>query len=215
MSLTPVVFPSLGDAWATILSWILENGSIVRDDDCRLLEVRNLSCAIEDIDEADPVIAAHASPLRVALMCEKYASTEIVPPYPISYGGRLYDANGVDQVALAVSRLRSKPETKSASLCLQLPGDDYIPCLIALDFKLRDERLDMSAIYRSQNVFASQPGNLIALRRLQRSVAAELETVAGRIALHAMSAHIYEVDWTSAAQVTTCRVPRHEPSSDA
>jgi thymidylate synthase len=75
------------------------------------------------------------------------------------------------------------------------------PCLTAVDFKIRKDKLLMTALYRSQNIFTKQPGNILALRDLQETVANRIEVPAGNINLFAASAHIYEPDWRSAEEV--------------
>ena len=59
----------------------------------------------------------------------------------------------------------------------------------------------MTAVYRSQNVYASQPGNVCALRDLQAEIANSLSAGTGVLTLHVMSAHIYENDWGAAHEI--------------
>lgn len=64
-----------------------------------------------------------------------------------------------------------------------------------IDFKYRDSKPDMTVVYRSQNIFWSHPGNMIALRRIQNDVATALGYTMGTIELVVISAHIYEDDY--------------------
>jgi hypothetical protein len=50
----------------------------------------------------------------------------------------------------------------------------------------------MTAFYRSQNVFSSQPGNLLALRNIQQDVADSLSVDLDVVELIVDSAYIYE-----------------------
>ena len=193
--------PSLGVAWLRALRLVLDEGQWVDDGPERLLEVRPLIMRLASVDEDDPILRRHADQDRIELMLRKYRSLDVLPEYPISYGGLLYDNEGVDQVAWVVDRLRAKLETKSATICLHRPGEKHLSCLSLLDFKLRDNRLSMTTVYRSQNVFASQPGNVLALRRIQRDVAGRIGFPAGTFDLFALSAHIYERDLEAADRV--------------
>jgi thymidylate synthase len=194
--------PSLGVAWLQALQLILQEGRWIDDGPQRLLEVRPLIARIASVDEEDPIITTSADRGRVELMLRKYSSCDILPEYKISYGRLLYDNGGVDQIDWVVNRLQSKPETKAATITLHRPGEAEPSCLSLLDFKLRDDRVAMTAVYRSQNVFASQPGNVMALRRVQCDVATRLALQAGTFDLVALSAHIYESDLEPAQQVS-------------
>jgi len=192
---------SLGEAWLLSIYLTLSNGEWILDGDTPLREFRLLHVVIDAIDDDDPVITRLADHNRILLMRRKYGSCGIVPPYKISYGKLLYDNEGVDQVSWLVERLRAKGETKAATITLHRPGETELSCLSLLDCKLRNGALDMLALYRSQNVFASQPGNLLALRNLQCHIAKEVGATVGLFALYAASAHVYEKDIEQARQV--------------
>jgi thymidylate synthase len=185
---------SLGVAWLQAMQLILQRGQWIHDGPDRLIEIRPLVLRIASVDEDDPIITSLADQGRIQLMLRKYASCDILPEYKISYGSLLYNNEGVDQIEWVIKRLLAKPETKAATITLHRAGETELSCLSLLDFKLRDNRLEMTAVYRSQNVFASQPGNIMALRRIQCHVASRLGLEAGMFDLLALSAHIYESD---------------------
>ena len=193
--------PSLGVAWLHALQLILQKGQWIEDGPQRLLEVRPLILRIASVDDDDPIITTSADRSRIELMLRKYQSCDILPQYKISYGRLLYDNDGVDQIEWVINRLQAKPETKAATIALHRPGEAEPSCLSLLDFKLRDDQVAMTAVFRSQNVFASQPGNVLALRRVQCDVATRLGLRAGTFDLFALSAHIYESDIQYAQQV--------------
>ncbi len=192
---------SLGVAWIDCLRHVLEHGARISDGPQRLLEVLGYHCTVTSVDADEPLIRQFADSERIRLMHRKYASTEVLPQYTISYGALLYDHHGVDQVEWAVHRLLGKRESKSATIGLHTPGADDVSCLSLLDFKVREDTLHMTAVYRSQNVYASQPGNLLALREVQEHVAAEVGAAVGDLSLHALSAHVYEADESAAAGI--------------
>ena len=76
-----------------------------------------------------------------------------------------------------------------------------LACLSLMDFKLRNNLLDMTAVYRSQNAFESFPGNLIALREIQKDLADELSVEVGTFELAVLSSHIYERDFDSVQSI--------------
>ena len=188
----------LGPSWITCLRTVLVHGATIFDGPQELREIRNYQMTVDPITADDPVLLRFADPDRIGLMYRKYASLDVLPEYKISYGALLYDHQGVDQIAWVTRRLGEKRETKSATITLHTPGDSELSCLSMLDFKIRDEALHLTAVYRSQNVYASQPGNMLALHEVQRRVAADVRADVGELTLHAVSAHVYEADLDAA-----------------
>jgi hypothetical protein len=89
---------------------VLDEGQWVDDGPERLLELRPLIMQLASVNEDDPILRRHADQDRIELMLRKCRSLDVLPEYPISYGGLLYDNEGVDQVAWVVDRLRAKLE---------------------------------------------------------------------------------------------------------
>ena len=128
-------------------------------------------------------------------MKKKYATCGLVGDYKIDYGSYIYDNNGVNQIDWVIDRIRNKPETKSATITLHKPGEEKLACLSMIDFTYRNGLLDMSVVYRSQNIYWSHPGNLLALRQIQTDVAQALGYKLGVVELAVISAHIYKDDF--------------------
>ena len=186
---------SLGEAWVTAMKTIMCRGEIVHDDDVKLKEICNFYITLENISDLDPIILRYADKNRVELMKKKYSTCGLVGDYKIDYGSYIYNNNGINQIEWIINRIRNKNETKSATITLHKPGEEKLACLSLIDFKYRNNMLDMTVVYRSQNVFWSQPGNMLALRRIQNDVATALGYNIGCIELVIMSAHIYEDDF--------------------
>lgn len=192
---------SLGKVWIECMRDVLCYGEKICDEDSTLLEIRNYYVTISKSDEQDAILRAFADQKRIALMKEKYNSCSILPGYKLSYGKLLFNNCGIDQIEWVTNRLRSKAETKSATISMHIPGKDNLSCLSLLDFKLRNGTLDMSVIYRSQNILASQPGNFIALAQLQQRIAMDLQVETGVIEGIILSAHIYGYDIKVAGEI--------------
>ncbi|SCF22207.1 thymidylate synthase [Micromonospora viridifaciens] len=195
-------FDRFSTAWLSCLRLVLAHGSPVRDDGLLLREVLNVSLTASDCIYED-LLAAGAEVDRIELMVEKYESMNVLPMYPMSYGRLFREHAGVDQLDWLIRRLKLRPESKSATIGFHTPGADTLSCISLVDCKLRDGRLHLTGVYRSQNVYASQPGNAYALRRLQDRIADELGARTGTLTLHVMSAHIYERDWDAAERVVS------------
>lgn len=59
----------------------------------------------------------------------------------------------------------------------------------------------MNVVYRSQNIYWSHPGNMLALRQIQKDVADELNLKMGKVDLVVFSAHIYESDFDRVKEI--------------
>ena len=191
----------LGEAWFESMKLVLSSGQDFYDGDIKLKEIRNLYVSIEDIDEHAEILEKYADRSRIELMKKKYFTCGLVGDYKIDYGSYIFNNNGVNQFEWLYERLKNKPETKSATIVMHVPGEENLTCLSMLDFKLRDDKLYMTAVYRSQNIYASQPGNLVALRNLQKALAEKLEVNVGGVELVVMSAHIYENNYDAANKI--------------
>lgn len=184
-----------GKAWLAAMQIVMQKGRDIWDEDVSLREVQNLYITIEGIDETDCILAKYADKDRIMLMKKKYATCGLVGDYKIDYGSYIYDNDGVNQIEWLINRIKNKPETKSATISLHKPGEDKLACLSMLDFKYRENMLDMTVIYRSQNIFWSHPGNMLALHQIHQDVATALGYMIGKIELIIVSAHIYASDF--------------------
>lgn len=192
---------TLGEAWISAMRIVMEEGADIFDEEIPLREIRNLYIEIQDVSEKDPILVQYADHERIKLMKEKYATCGLVGDYKIDYGSYIYNNNGVNQIDWVINRMRRKPETKSATITLHRPGEDMLACLSMIDFKYREGKLDMSVIYRSQNIFWSHPGNMLALRKIQEDVSSALNYKIGKIDLIVLSAHIYGHDFANVQHI--------------
>lgn len=186
---------TLGNAWIAAMETVMAKGEDIFDEDVQLREIRNLYITIDTVSDSDPILRAYADHDRIELMKKKYATCGLVGDYKIDYGSYIYDNNGVNQIDWVIDRIRNKPETKSATITLHKPGEEKLACLSMIDFKYRNGLLDMSVVYRSQNIYWSHPGNLLALRQIQTDVAQALGYRLGVVELAVISAHIYKDDF--------------------
>lgn len=184
-----------GQAWLAAIRAVMSRGKDIWDGSIPLREVQNLYLTIEKIEEKDPILEKYADKDRIVLMKKKYATCGLVGDYKIDYGSYIYNNSGINQIDWVINRIKNKPETKSATITLHKPGESMLACLSMLDFKYREGVLDMTVIYRSQNIFWSHPGNMLALHHIHQDVADALGYALGKIELIVISAHIYTDDF--------------------
>jgi thymidylate synthase len=112
-----------------------------------------------------------------------------------SYGARLRDYGGRDQVEWVVERLLADPASRSATITTFEPLNDttYIPCVSMLDFwRPRGDAVDLVVYAHSLDFGKKAYGNLVELARLQAEVAGRLDAGVGSLTIHVKSAHVYE-----------------------
>jgi len=85
--------------------------------------------------------------------------------------------SGINQIESIVQDLIAKPGYSCLSFVILRPADlidkfrpGYVPCPIAGDFKFRDQRLDLSVMFRTSDALAVGYADIYYLRELQRLV---------------------------------------------
>lgn len=119
-----------------------------------------------------------------------------------AYGPRLRD-----QLPIIVGRLAADPDTRQAVTTLWDPKYDAAggkkdhPCTTAFVFQIRDGKLNMSTLMRSNDLFHGWPYDSQQFAMLQLTMAGVLEVPVGTYTHHAVSAHLYEPHWAAAREM--------------
>ena len=208
---TPLIeAETLGKCWLTCISTVLRYGQLAVDEDVEILEILGLTVHILLPHVEDPIIATLGDESVIARTLAKFSKNAYMPDRPFTYGDCIYNHNGVDQFEWLVERLHAKRETKSATICLLSAGSHAInlPCLTVLDAKIRDGRLELQFMFRSQNVFGRQYANLLALAQLQYDLAERCNVAVGALRGYIASAHIYAFDTESATRIVSGQYQR-------
>lgn len=190
---------SIGEAWEALLEATYRSDGTVRDDGMELRELVNVTVVVEaplpPVD-ADPFVRRNTDDELVQWMHDNFHSTAPIEGWGYSYGRRLYDFDGVDQIEHVKEKLAENPESKSATVSAMYPPEDgrHVPCICTLDFKVRDG-LVLTTFFRSQDVGTKFGPDLLALEEIFEDVAENLDVPGNRLVVHIASAHIYESDY--------------------
>lgn len=187
---------SIVKAWKKAKTLILKKGIKVLDDNEVLFEVLDLFLIIRKPETSDQELEIQNEEMK-NWMLSNFTEIKDIPELhnSKSYGWRLYNYQGKNQIDWIIDKLKKKRTTKSATIVTIHPEDeDYIPCVSLLDFKIRDEELILSVTCRSLDFGKKSLYNLYALSDIAHNVAKELQI--NRIVLKAyvISAHVYEKD---------------------
>ena len=122
-----------------------------------------------------------------------------------TYGNRLRSHfSRIDQINEAIDRLKNCQESRRAISVTWDPtidsANDEVPCMILVDFKIRDDKLYTSALWRSHDIYGAWFPNAVGLTYLAQYVAKKLDIAIESITIHSISAHIYEVNFDEAKE---------------
>ncbi|MGJ6966208.1 hypothetical protein ACSDR0_30300 [Streptosporangium sp. G11] len=181
---------------------VTDNGGPALDDRGPIIEAPAVLFEVTGLTWDDPVLKCYGDAGKIPLYSSKFSERSIVPPFKYSYGGRLRQFLGVDQLGWIADVLRAKPYTKSGWISLTAPGEppDAVPCLTSLAFRLRAGRLVMTAAFRSQNVYTSYL-NYVPLRGIQSEVADGLTVGCGSMRVFVDVPHIYTADRAAVGEI--------------
>lgn len=114
-----------------------------------------------------------------------------------AYGPRLRGTGDGGQIRRVVEQLRRKPASRQAVIQI-LRADDLdsgqhdVPCTIALQFVVRQDRVSLVTFMRSNDALWGLPHDVFAFTMLQEIVARELGLEVGPYMHHVGSLHLYE-----------------------
>lgn len=192
------------DAWKKSLKYILDNGVdfIDRDErNCR--ETLNLTIIVKDpeydydkpidiMQQFEWVYPSKEELESIMLSREQPAS------YEYSYGPRIFNFKGVDQINdFILPLLKKDPTSRRAIITLFDPSTDSnllsknVPSLLYIYFKIKEDKLTLTCSIRSNDLFIGWPGNIYQIIMLQRHVAELLGIKTGELTTISGSAHIF------------------------
>ena len=127
-----------------------------------------------------------------------------------TYGQRLRSWFGRDQIEQVIEKLIGEIDAASAVMTLWYVKDHEkggSPCLNHIWLRVVDNELSLTAVLRSNDMFAAWPANAMGLRSLQKHIRNEIcqrsqydLRLAPLITL-SQSAHIYDDTWSNAEQL--------------
>ncbi len=129
-------------------------------------------------------------------------SAKQIPGIAYTYGQRLRDHDGVDQIANIIELIKARPFSKKmVAFTAKVPEDwnevhkGDTPCLTQVLFSIQDNQLFMTTHFRSQDMVHGWPRNVFSLLKLQKMVAEEAGYGMGTFVMITHSAHIYSDDY--------------------
>lgn len=120
--------------------------------------------------------------------------------------------NRVDQLGTIINRLKEKPKSKQLfsitfdpllDIQPRRPFNPSMPCLTALDFKFRDDKLCLFALFRSHDFGRKAYGNYIGLGRLLNFVCEKTGFHLGKLVVYSRSAHVRSKEFKAISNIVS------------
>lgn len=212
----------IADGWETLVRKIMEEGQEIKDERGSLTrELLNIMVSIKrplGKDLSDYYLGNIANLKNIKIPEGYFWSGEKLDIYSeqfiskdrqgfiYTYGNRLREHfKGIDQINEAIERLRNCPESRRAISVTWDPvmdtENDEVPCMILVDLKIRDGKLNITGLWRSHDIYGAWFPNAVGLSNLAQYAAGELGIKVGTLTIHSISAHIYEVNFDEASKV--------------
>jgi thymidylate synthase len=210
----------IADGWETLVRKIMDEGNEIKDERGSLTrEILNTLVTITDplgirkLGDKNKTDFDMFENIRVPtgyfwkgeklkIYSEQFISND-KHGFVYTYGNRLRaHFDGIDQIQVAIDRLKNcKESRRSISVTWDPTIDtrtDEVPCMILVDFKIRNEELHTTALWRSHDIYGAWFPNAVGLTYLTKYAADQLGIEVGTVTIHSISAHIYGVNFDDA-----------------
>ncbi|MFH1721301.1 MAG: thymidylate synthase [Candidatus Altiarchaeota archaeon] len=194
---------SITEAWNRILNVVWYQGEELKSERGLTKEIFNLMVSVREPNNEE----IEGFPMGKKEL-EEYAKQLLNSDksgFEYTYGERLRGwgaeilGEPIDQIAEIIKRLKKNPNTRRATAATWIPPIDFdnteVPCLILADFKIRNEKLNLTCTFRSNDMYGAWPANAYGLSNLNRFVAKETGIEPGSLTTLSISAHVYEHDF--------------------
>lgn len=129
-------------------------------------------------------------------------SAKQIPGIAYTYGQRLRDFDGIDQIQNIIDLIKNRPFSKKMIAVTAKVKEDWsvvnkgdTPCLTQIVCSIQDNTLFMTTHFRSQDMVHGWPRNVFSLRKLQKLICDQSGVAMGAFVMITHSAHIYSDDY--------------------
>lgn len=213
---------TIGKVWLEILDHIMKFGVVKKSDYAEdQKEILNLTAVITDEHPRDiqweeyfQFSREHLQDYLPLMLTDKK-----VEGVQYTYGGRLRNWRGIDQIDSLIKKLKKSLYSRRAVAVTWDVGKDCeevdVPCIDLIQCLVQDDLLFMTVFIRSNDMFDGWPENALALRELQFVIAEEIGIKMGSLTTISGSAHIYQRNWNKSLELIEKYSPVVKQLSDA
>jgi thymidylate synthase len=191
------------EAWVELLFLTTRFGRRVTLRKGDRLELQNVKVVVEKPRFIEPeILAAHdLDPGKISKYYMEFLAGELRPDEAYTYGHRLRTYFKLDAVEVLAERLQRDPEDRKAYFTLwdnnrDLTAKESRPCFVSAFFRKFEEKLTLTATFRTHNALDAWLLNLHGLMALQQEVARRAGMTPGAITVfsHSISIDPRELD---------------------
>ncbi|MBS1595567.1 MAG: hypothetical protein JST90_14720 [Bacteroidetes bacterium] len=201
------------DAWEKSIVHLLRKGDRVPTQrGMNALELQNVLFLIAA--PADSMQISGAYPFSEGFI-QMYTESLSSSYKGVSIKDRLYNYEGrFDQIKNVVRILKKDPSSRRATVSLWNVESDHKsthpPCMVTMQFYIRDSKLHLTAVLRSNDAWMAAVPDMLSAVKIQIEVAGKLKVPVGSYNHLATSYHIYETDIVEAERVFQTRLNERE-----
>jgi thymidylate synthase len=193
--------------WLRILNNILKYGrnkTTRYTQENELKELLNIMAVVYDEDPENPYLPEFFpfSKKDLESYYPQVLTAKQIPGIAYTYGQRLRDHDGVDQIQNIIDLIKNRPFSKKMVAFTAKVKEDWsvvnkgdTPCLTQILCSIQDGRLFMTTHFRSQDMVHGWPRNVFSLRKLQKFICDSAGVTMGAFVMITHSAHIYSDDY--------------------
>lgn len=127
-----------------------------------------------------------------------------------AYGYIIHNKFGYDQLELAIRQLKEDPNSRRAIININTPNSNKIitrdlQCTVSLHPYIRDNKVHMTAIMRSNDVITGVPFDVTYFTLLQKIIAKRLGLKTGTYTHFDVSLHLYDRNLEAAKELITAK----------
>lgn len=198
---------TVAQTWLKLLNEIYKYGrpKFTRySQDNEIKEILNLTAVVTE-ENPDEEYFPEYLPFTMGELKAYYAelmTDREIPGVAYNYGKILRKDFGVNQVEKIKALMKKRSTSKKMVMTLLDPNRFWedantsdTPCLTQVFASVQDDKLFLTAHFRSQDMVHGWPRNTFALRKLQKDIADAGEYEMGALTMITHSAHIYSDDF--------------------
>lgn len=221
MGASIIEIPDGVNGYVDLVKHVLENGVEVAPRGMKTREIEDAVIHIDNVYDTLPMgVGRGAVPGIGAVEAMQLLSGTSFPTLVIKIGpqfanytennGLFHGAYGLrtrGQYDIIIERLKQDPDTRQAVVTIWNPQFDLqpakrdYPCTVLHQFRIRNNKLNMSVYMRSNDVWLGAAYDFFQFTRVQLAMASVLGVEPGTYAHHVGSLHIYEQHYEAAERL--------------
>jgi thymidylate synthase len=191
------------EAWLDVLHLLSRFGRRVTLKKGERLELQNLKVVVEEPEPAsrEDLLQVNLDPDKLDKYFREFLQGELRPDEAYTYGHRLRTYFGLDAVEILATRLQKDPEDRKAYFTLwdnhrDLTARESRPCFVSAFFRKFQEKLTLTATFRTHNAMDAWLLNFYGLMAFQQEVARRVVMEPGALTVfsHSISLDPKELD---------------------